>query len=165
MNAHRAACPHEPTDTVHQRRLPGAVRADQPDDLVGAHGEGHAVDGDDASEANREFDDLERRDAVRGRRALGPSQDRRRGDATISWYRRAFRRRPREQAVPRRVGDLDEATREVEEEHEETETRGEQRDQLVVGEERRHPDDPQCADDRTHRRGDPADHHDGHQLE
>ena len=48
----RPAARDEPTDRVHQRRLAGAVGADEPDDLAGADLERHVVDGADATEAD-----------------------------------------------------------------------------------------------------------------
>ena len=48
----RARARHEPADRVHQRRLAGAVGADQPDDLAAADPQAGVVDRDDAAEAH-----------------------------------------------------------------------------------------------------------------
>ena len=44
----------EAGDHVQQRRLPRAVRADEPDHLAGSHRERDVVDRDDATEPNRD---------------------------------------------------------------------------------------------------------------
>src|SRR5213594_283190 len=56
----------EPAQAVEQRRLAGAVGADEPDDLALGHVEGDAVERDDASEADGEITDGENRLPRRG---------------------------------------------------------------------------------------------------
>ena len=51
----------EPADEVEDRRLAGAVRADQREHLAARDVEGHAVDGADAAEADAEVLDREQR--------------------------------------------------------------------------------------------------------
>src|SRR5207247_5352515 len=46
-------------DQVEDRRLAGAVGADEPEDLMGGEGKGHVVDRGDAAEAAGEPADLE----------------------------------------------------------------------------------------------------------
>src|SRR5213592_1000302 len=53
----------EPADAVEDRGLPRSVRSDEPDDLAGVHRKVDAVDGDQASEVDREPRDLEERPA------------------------------------------------------------------------------------------------------
>ena len=48
----RASGRSTPGDDVHQRGLAGAVGADEPDDLAGAHDDVGLVEGDDAAEAH-----------------------------------------------------------------------------------------------------------------
>ena len=57
-----------------------------------------------------------------------------------------------------RVADLGEAAREVHHDQQQADARGEQRDQLVVGEQGRQADHPQRAEHRTGQRADAADH-------
>jgi hypothetical protein len=84
---------HEPRDGVDQRRLPGAVRADQPDDPAGLHGERGPGDRGDPTEPDHQPVDVqarrpdgsrvrlrERRD---GPRAGAPVQHRRREPAEL----------------------------------------------------------------------------------
>src|SRR4029077_18946683 len=49
----------KPHDQRHHRRLAGAVRTDQPDDLAGAKIEAHILDGDHAAEAFAELAHLQ----------------------------------------------------------------------------------------------------------
>ena len=68
----------EPADAVEQRRLAGAVRPDEPEDLAGLDREGDAVERDNAAETQCDVADFEQRpgcDEGRRRRA-----GRRRGD-------------------------------------------------------------------------------------
>src|SRR3954454_15856172 len=51
----------EAADAVEQRRLAGAVRADQPEDLPRLDREGDTVEGDDAAEAKRDLANFEQR--------------------------------------------------------------------------------------------------------
>src|SRR5439155_933801 len=66
----------QPRDQVEDRRLPCAVRPDQPEDLVGRQAEGHVVDRGDATEPPRQPDDLEDRrlGPVPVARAAGPGR-------------------------------------------------------------------------------------------
>ena len=78
----------EPRDQVEERRLAGAVRADQADDLALAHVERDVVDRDDPAEPPRHVLDREQRHGaglyggsgclVYGLRQLGRLGDRRR---------------------------------------------------------------------------------------
>ncbi len=43
---------HEAADRVHERRLAGAVGADEPDELVGVHVDADVVDGLVSAEAH-----------------------------------------------------------------------------------------------------------------
>ena len=59
----------EPGDDVEDRRLAGAVRADEPDDLTGLDREAHAVDREDAAEMDDEVGHGERGGRPAGRAA------------------------------------------------------------------------------------------------
>ena len=54
-----SASGHEPHDRVQRRRLPGAVRSDEPDELAGRDGEREAADGSDAAVGDLEVTELE----------------------------------------------------------------------------------------------------------
>ncbi len=69
-DTHVAAGPHEPAHGVQERRLPGAVGADEADDLAREHVERHVVDGDDAPEAHGQLLALQERRGRRHDRAL-----------------------------------------------------------------------------------------------
>src|SRR5205085_7182654 len=64
--------PVEPGDQVEERRLAGAVRADQPADLAALDAERDVVDGDDAAEAPRHV--LEREQGHRAYLKTTPSK-------------------------------------------------------------------------------------------
>ena len=68
-------------------------------------------------------------------------------------------RRSVEHGPADRVPDLGEPAREVHHDQQQADARGEQRDQLVVGEQCRQPDHPQRPDHRADQRADAADHH------
>ena len=73
--------------------------------------------------------------------------------------------RPPEKRVSRRVRDLHEPAREVQQEDEEAHARREQRDELVVREEGGEADDPQRAEYRAGDGPEPADHRERNELE
>ena len=162
----RARRGHKPPERVHQRRLPGAVGADESDDLVAPHLQGHAVDRHHTAESHPDVADRR----ARGRPPRGRVAPSGRGRAGS---RPCARSRVPVVAMPptpgarrvRDVRDLHEATREVEEQDQQPEARREQGHQVVVGEERREADDPQRAEHRTHGRPDAADDHQGDQGE
>ena len=159
VEPHRACARHEAADRVHERRLPGAVRADEAHDLVVADAQAGVVDRDDPTETNADSRDFERGDVLDDRRPGRADQHWRRRGRAFGRRRFAFRCRPAEQGVARRVHDLHQPTGEVEQQDQQAEARGQQRHQRVVGEERGEPDDPQRAEHRAHRRRDAADHH------
>ena len=154
---------HEPADGVHQRRLAGTVGADQADDLAVGH-----VD------ATRGPPPCCRRSARRRRGpaapAPRPSSGARSSGRPASARRAAAWRGPgrggsratSRRARRRAVADLDEPAGEVERRTSSPMLRGEQRDEVVVGEERRQADDPDRAEDGAGHRAQPADHDHGH---
>ena len=159
MQAHRALGPHEPADRVHERRLAGAVRADQADDLVVA--DARALTPSTATLPPNRTRDVATSSAgtssSTGGRAVAPARPAPPPSHGLDLG--APPGRPPEERIARRVPDLHEPAGEVEQEDQQSEARREQRDQLVVGEERRQPDHPHRAEDRAHRRRDAADHH------
>ena len=158
---------HEAADRVHQRRLAGAVGADQADDLVRSRPRATRR----RPPRCRRSAPTRRRPRARRRRRRSAArcralEHRRRGDTSCVVGGAAIRRAAHaEQRVACRVGDLHEAAGEVEQEDQQPEARREQRHQLVVGEERGQADHPQRAEHRAHRRGDAADHDDRDQSE
>ncbi len=107
----------------------------------------------------------EGRDAL-GQRARGPRLGGRGRRASPSAGGRAEAiLHPADDRGPGGVADLDQAAGEVEEQDEQADARGEQRDEVVVGEERRQPDDPGRAEHRAGHRAQAADDHDGDQHE
>ncbi len=54
----------QPGQAVEQRRLSGAVGADQADDLARVHVEGNAVEGDDTAEAHADVQDGQKRNVA-----------------------------------------------------------------------------------------------------
>ena len=72
---------------------------------------------------------------------------------------------PLEDHPPGAVADLDQAAGEVEQEHEQADAGGEQRDQVVVREERGQADDPERAEHGAGDRAEAADHDDRHQQQ
>ena len=123
------------------------------------------VDRDDTAEPHGDPSDLERGHVLHDRRPHRADEHRRRLRHPLGRRRFTFRCRPREQRVARRVRDLHQPTREVEEQDQQAEARRQQRHQRVVGEERRETDDPQGAEHRAHGRRDATDHHERDQRE
>ena len=68
--------PHEGGHGVDERRLAGAVRPDEPDDLAGAHLQVDVVEGDGPTEANRQASELEACPARRDGRRPPPAAPR-----------------------------------------------------------------------------------------
>ena len=86
-----SASGHEPHDRVQRRRLPGAVRADEPDELAGRDGEREAADGSDAAVGDLEVTELEGAAPLNGALAEVGSCD---VDVSADLARRALRQRP-----------------------------------------------------------------------
>ena len=99
------------------------------------------------------------------RRSRRTDEHRERRRRAFGRRRFAFRCRPREQGVARRVRDLHQPTGEVEQQDEQAEARGQQGHERVVGEEGGEPDDPQRAEHGAHGRRDAADHDQRHERE
>ena len=136
----RARARHEAADGVHQRRLAGAVGADEADDLVVADAQRRVVDGDDAAEANGDASTTSSAgtsSTIGGRAERDEHRRCRAPRRSVGTVRRVSTPPTRTSASRAEYAICTKPTREVEEQDQQAEARGEQRHQLVVGEERR----------------------------
>ncbi len=122
--------------------------------------DGRPVDRAEATEGDGHVPYRDRR-AVGGR-SIGPFADhrRRRGGERLDRGLREAVFHPGEQGVACRVGDLDQAAGEVEQQDQEADARREERDQVVAGPEGGQADDPEGSEHGAHEAAEAADHDD-----